>query len=291
MTPVAVQNDRANALSPDRAAHETQQSRIVRAVAAATALFAIEEPTADRWLRAAAERVLEGIGGGGALVAFIACAARQQAGWKVHRVAVAGLEPRESARAVLKQAQSGWPDDDLNSPERDQAAGARGRVIRRRDLAGDHEWARSRWRRWRRRMGLHAFVRCARSFDDERGPRTLVLEAEGTSTGWESDNLFEASLNALTEAVRDGFVRRFVAPGQRRRELLARLTETRAVIAPLLADGYTESEIAKMLGRSSHTVHDHSTEIYRMWGVRSRFALRDLWNGADSLPGYISPVR
>ena len=291
MTRLAALDSRRAASKAPLAPAEPLHARVRRAVAAAAGLTALEERSGERWLRAAADFVYDGVGGRCAIVAFIASASRENGGWRVHRAAVAGLAPRDVARSVLNQALAGWPEDDLNSPERDLAAGESQRVILRSDLAGEAPWKRSRWHRWRRRVGLHGFVRAARSFDDEKGRRTLVLEAEGTSPDWEGDRLMQVSFDALAEAVRDAYVRRFVEPGERRRELLARLSETRAVIAPLLADGYTESEIGKMLGRSAHTVHEHAEQIYRIWGVRSRFALRDLWNGADSLPGYYPPVR
>lgn len=55
----------------------------------------------------------------------------------------------------------------------------------------------------------------------------------------------------------------------------------RGVLLGLLTDR-TEKEIAAELGRSSHTVHEYVTSLYRKFGVGNRAALIALWLGKSS---------
>lgn len=62
----------------------------------------------------------------------------------------------------------------------------------------------------------------------------------------------------------------------------ARLSPTEQAVAPLLARGLTEAQIAKRLGRSHHTIHDHVKAIYAKLGTRSRLELGLLLRNGDS---------
>jgi DNA-binding CsgD family transcriptional regulator len=44
-------------------------------------------------------------------------------------------------------------------------------------------------------------------------------------------------------------------------------------VLELLLDGHTEPQIGEILGRSRHTVHDHTKAIYAALGVTSRVQL------------------
>jgi len=70
----------------------------------------------------------------------------------------------------------------------------------------------------------------------------------------------------------------------RREALLGELSPMRRRVAPLLATGMSETEIAETLGRSRHTVHEHAKSIYLQWGVSSRHELRTLWLGLTDEP-------
>ncbi len=58
-----------------------------------------------------------------------------------------------------------------------------------------------------------------------------------------------------------------------RPELLARVSDAQRVVLDLLLEGMTEPQIAERIGRSRHTVHDHTKAIYAALGVNSRVHL------------------
>ncbi len=98
----------------------------------------------------------------------------------------------------------------------------------------------------------------------------LSHEEEGGSAPRRSWTVLRSVCPALTRA----YVRRFVSPAERRADLLSRLSPAQRRVAELLVAGRSERDIAREIGRSVHTVHDHSKAIYRSWGVKSR---RELW--------------
>jgi len=56
-------------------------------------------------------------------------------------------------------------------------------------------------------------------------------------------------------------------------------------LVPLLVEGKSEREIAETIGRSRHTVHDHTKRIYRAFGVHTRVELAARWNGTVAWTG------
>jgi DNA-binding NarL/FixJ family response regulator len=67
----------------------------------------------------------------------------------------------------------------------------------------------------------------------------------------------------------------------RKPDLASRLSPTQQTIAAMLLSGLSQPEIAKRIGRSPHTVHDHTKAIYTRLGVSSRVALVLRFSGAN----------
>ncbi|MBI1189555.1 MAG: hypothetical protein GC200_02595 [Tepidisphaera sp.] len=74
---------------------------------------------------------------------------------------------------------------------------------------------------------------------------------------------------------------------QSRPDLLRRVSDAQRKVLDLLIVGCTEPQIAERLGRSKHTVHDHTKAIYAQLGVKSRVHLVLLF----SRPPSDSPAR
>lgn len=58
-----------------------------------------------------------------------------------------------------------------------------------------------------------------------------------------------------------------------RPDLVSRLSEAQGKVLTHLLEGLTEPQIADKLGRSRHTVHDHTKAIYAALNVRNRVQL------------------
>ncbi len=67
-----------------------------------------------------------------------------------------------------------------------------------------------------------------------------------------------------------------------RPDLLANISPAQHRVLELLLDGLTEPQIAERLGRSRHTVHDHTKAIYSSLNVKNRVQLVLLF----SVPGH-----
>ena len=63
---------------------------------------------------------------------------------------------------------------------------------------------------------------------------------------------------------------------QQKKEPLSFLSKRELEVTELLVRGYSNSDIAKMLFISEHTVKDHTKHIYRKMNVHSRFELAAL---------------
>lgn len=61
-------------------------------------------------------------------------------------------------------------------------------------------------------------------------------------------------------------------------DLLARLTPAQRAIVPYLLEGKTEEQIARILFRSRHTIHDHARAVYEALGVRNKLELLVLFH-------------
>ena len=92
---------------------------------------------------------------------------------------------------------------------------------------------------------------------------------------------------AYSSAPIEEFVRQGQAIAQCRPDLLRQVSDAQRKVLELLLVGCTEPRIAERLGRSKHTVHDHTKAIYSHLGVKSRVQLVLLF----SRPPGESPAR
>ena len=146
----------------------------------------------------------------------------------------------------------------------------------------DAEWEQSPIRLLRERYGLFDFVRALVPAPLSQGAQLLALELSGLDRTWRPSPELVEALAAVAPHVHDGFYRAFLARQELRAHLLDLVTPTQRVIARLLAEGLSETEIGAEVGRSKHTIHDHIKNIYRAWGVRTRVELREVWAGRMS---------
>jgi DNA-binding CsgD family transcriptional regulator len=58
-----------------------------------------------------------------------------------------------------------------------------------------------------------------------------------------------------------------------RPDLLSKVSDAQRIVLEWLLEGLTEPQIAERIGRSRHTVHDHTKAIYASLGVSSRVHL------------------
>ena len=116
-----------------------------------------------------------------------------------------------------------------------------------------------------------------------RVDQVLVFEVASRRPDPDLAGRVRPMLEALAAPVHAALSRFHLAPLRYRRSLLSQLSPTQRRIAPLLARGLTEKQIAEELGRSPHTVHEHAKSIYSTWGVRTRFDLRDKWMGQPAM--------
>jgi DNA-binding NarL/FixJ family response regulator len=58
-----------------------------------------------------------------------------------------------------------------------------------------------------------------------------------------------------------------------RPDLQSKVSDAQRIVLELLLEGMTEPQIAERIGRSRHTVHDHTKAIYAALGVSTRVHL------------------
>jgi DNA-binding NarL/FixJ family response regulator len=71
----------------------------------------------------------------------------------------------------------------------------------------------------------------------------------------------------------DQFEKQGAAIAGTRPELTKKVSPAQMKVLELLLAGLTEPQIAERIGRSRHTVHDHTKAIYAALGVSSRVQL------------------
>src|SRR5690349_334470 len=85
------------------------------------------------------------------------------------------------------------------------------------------------------------------------------------------------SRNTMTD---NHFERSGAAIAASRPDLLASISTAQQKVLELLLAGLTEPQIAERIGRSRHTVHDHTKAIYAALKVSNRVQLVLLFSGA-----------
>lgn len=133
-----------------------------------------------------------------------------------------------------------------------------------------------------RSLGVHRRVRCARVLKRATHPRWLITDLGGLDAGWRVTSTCAHALLALSLGAARAYSSTFLRLEAARDSLISRLpAPTRDTLA-LLAQGLTEAQIARRVGRSPHTVHDHAKQVYRALGVTNRAELRALWMGESA---------
>jgi DNA-binding CsgD family transcriptional regulator len=87
---------------------------------------------------------------------------------------------------------------------------------------------------------------------------------------------------------------RFENSGQQiaagRPDLMGRVSNAQARVLEFLLAGYTEPQIAEKIGRSRHTVHDHTKAIYSALNVNNRVQLVLLFSQLTAPAVVAAPV-
>jgi len=159
-----------------------------------------------------------------------------------------------------------------------------GPVVRlRSELLSEGRWRESKLFDERARLDLHEFAWAAIRTQGADPPRIIALQLDGAAPGWTPSETQRRMLDALACAVQSAYENGPLAEQERQGALLGMLSPMRRRVAPMLASGLSETEIADKLGRSKHTVHEHAKSIYQHWHVSSRRELRDLWLGRSQV--------
>jgi len=111
-------------------------------------------------------------------------------------------------------------------------------------------------------------------------PVGMAVRIAGLRLRSAESDLLDLVFRHVGEAVADGPM----VGAVRRNALLEAIGKAQRKLVPYLLTDRTEQEIADAIGRSRHTVHDHVKLIYAAWGVNSRSAMCDVWNGQRKAP-------
>lgn len=272
---------------PDRGANGThlasELKRLLKRSCAVTGrIFLLRDRTPDRWLAAASEAVLEIREEPVAAHAFVGVPPVNGTPWAVTAFGCAGVEPDRAAE-LRAEADAGWTGDTTwDQTPRGGAA--------RRSLIDDAAWSASEHRGRMERLGLYEFARAGLPLETVDGAQVIVIQVWGLDPAWDPGDHVVHALACITIAARDAFHAQHVVPSMHRKRLLDLLSPTQRTIVPYLAEGYSETQIAGLLDKSQHTIHDHTKAIYATWGVRSRLQLRDKWLGISELVVHGAPA-
>ena len=246
---------------------------------AATAIGALKPNDLKDWLRALASRLHTYLDPGILCTAAVFVKTSDRSTWPIESLAwTNGYAP--GYRAFLEGCAAKKSPEGLflGLPQLDNVHAQP--ITRTRDeLLSCQGWSHSPLSASRARHGLYEFVWSAVSVSGGALPRVMVVQCDGTGREWKPGQALSRKLSLLLDCAQQALVAGPLADRERREGLLAALSPMRRKVAPLLASGRSESEIATVLGRSRHTVHEHAKAIYAEWGVNSRYELRDLWFG------------
>lgn len=245
------------------------RAMIAKACGVVGAALTSDAHAPEQWLKQICTQLFELLEGRAAAIACVREASAFEGEPTILYAGAAGKLSRDALEAVLAE---------LATCE----IGAR--AVSRSQTVSDRVWQLSGSRRSRAAHGLFEFARAGAEIELVDGRGLLAIELNGLSAQWKPDDLTLAAMEAVAPAMARGFTKRFIEPERRRHALLERLSDTQKLIVPLLAAGCTEREVAERIERSAHTVHEHTREIYRAFGVRSRMEMRDLWLGLNLPP-------
>jgi DNA-binding CsgD family transcriptional regulator len=133
----------------------------------------------------------------------------------------------------------------------------------------------------RQTMALGQFVRCVQPLGGASNELSLLWQVDGRAGGWTPSATDVQLAELLSGALAQLYTSTVLVREQARRRLCGMLSTSQAPILPLLAQGYSQRQIAERIKRSLHTVHDHVKSIYATLGISSRYQLYVLWQGGD----------
>jgi len=251
-----------------------------RLALASAAIAGAEEYDERAWLECVAEALV--VAGGGHVVGetLLVEPVDMGTGWRVLRAAVAGLEDEEAVTALLASGQSGW----IGEPTPKGRRSDQDWIAARNELWDDHVWRGCGAAEARAECGVYEFVRAVARFDVPRGQRAAVVQFSGSRPGWRPSKEARAAAGALAAIAARTYVARFVKRSLVRKRLLDLLSDSQRRMAPMLLAGLSEANIARRLGKSRHTIHDHVKSVYRAWGVSSRLEMKAVWAGTLESP-------
>lgn len=251
----------------------------------AAAAYEVPAHNADEWLGTLASLISKDVAPASVATIAIVEPVSGTGAWETHHFAMAGTVRSEVASALEREAREGFPHDDVAFHAGHRGENPRASYGARRVLISDEAWIRSSYATFRRPLGLHEFARGVVPFWELEEPRTLIVQidllaASATPGEWEV-----GLVGGVAPAIARAYHTRFVALREHREAIMRRLTPAQRRVVPHLVEGLSETQIAGAVGRSAHTVHDHTKMIYQALGVSNRLQLRDLWFGRREARG------
>ncbi len=147
----------------------------------------------------------------------------------------------------------------------------------RRALLSSSAWEEHPTRQARVRIGLDEFIVHVAGLDDPQQELLLTLQLDRHTDGVWREGLLEILVPVLCRMLARIAYLRVWRTIEHRERLLERLTECQRDILPHLLRGIKEEEIAAIVHRSKHTIHDHVKSIYSAFEVSTRRDLLVRW--------------
>lgn len=204
--------------------------------------------------------------------------------WRALSLGLAGFASIDAELALREAVRNGLEAEaDFGSAARTFGV-PNALCLPRSELIEEGAWSGSPYHALCRRLGVSDFARCVveTSVASNRR-RWLVIEVQGLDAGWHATPGLIRVLRAVGPGVAAAYRERFIHLEAIREAITLKVTAACRPVLPLLAEGFTEAEIAKKIHRSIHTVHDHVKQVYRALRISSRLELRDLWMGDREL--------
>jgi DNA-binding CsgD family transcriptional regulator len=202
--------------------------------------------------------------------------------WRARAIALSGGYAPPVRDELEHQALAGWPGGGNDAVTIGCGRAPSLTLISSADLESRGS-AGEPHRAFRRKLGLGAFERAVAPIPDGAGSVAL-LQADALTEHGTLDPIVRSVLAGVAPGIASAFTARFLFVRLAQERLLSTLSSRQREIVPYLVEGQSEPSIARMVGRSVHTVHDHTKRIYRRLRVRSRLELRDMWHGLREVP-------
>lgn len=236
------------------------------------------------WASGVARRLAEASPGSAAMVAIVEPVPGLDAS-DTRLLGLAGSLGEGAASRLRREAEEGFPADDLGRRAGHYTRGASVECATAEDLGEVAAWESSALAGLRREAGLGGLARSVASFEECGEARVMIVQIDAVGGEGEVTARDCEIVSALAVPLADAYRHRFVALREHRAGVLARLSEAQERVFRHLVEGHSETEVGRLIRRSSHTVHDHTKTIYQALGVRNRLQLRDLWFGRELAGG------